>query len=425
MSDKNCELLFEYLKSILFDPVIEELDVEKLDEPYQKLGRGMQFLQHTVEEMLAYSAEISQGNLSAEFPSKDNFLCVNLKNMHANLNHLTWQAKQVASGDYSQQVSYLGEFSEAFNSMTIQLKEREEQLRQEAIRLRKRAESIEAYNELLRKVAGERSEWVFVVEADTKCILYCNKSRSEGAKYNTLPCENCSRRDLGREEILKWKGSELEVWELKEKSGKYLRISSYPVEWQERNAYVHVVTDITEARQEKERLSNKMYFDPGTSVRNRLFFEEYMEQILAEKKEATLCYMDVDNLKYVNDHYGHLEGDNYLRAFTELLNKYFRRSDVIARIGGDEFCLILPGSLKELALRKLKSARTEFQETHTKDYSRGFSYGVYEINGATDGITLKEIIREADSRMYKYKRKYKEKEIKDENSDDSSRRSGL
>ncbi len=56
------------------------------------------------------------------------------KNIHANLNHLTWQAKQVAKGDYSQTVSYLGEFSEAFNTMTQQLKERELKLKQEAER---------------------------------------------------------------------------------------------------------------------------------------------------------------------------------------------------------------------------------------------------------------------------------------------------
>lgn len=125
MEDRNSELLFEYLRSILYDSKIKALDIEELDEPFRKLGKGMQFLQHAVEEMLEYSADLSRGNLSAPSPGMDNFLCVNLKNMHANLNHLTWQAKQVAAGDYSQHVSYLGEFSAAFNVMTEQLKERE------------------------------------------------------------------------------------------------------------------------------------------------------------------------------------------------------------------------------------------------------------------------------------------------------------
>ena len=60
-------------------------------------------------------------SVSVTPPPRDNFLCENLKSIHANLNHLTWQAKQVAKGDYAQTVSYLGEFSEAFNTMTGQL----------------------------------------------------------------------------------------------------------------------------------------------------------------------------------------------------------------------------------------------------------------------------------------------------------------
>ena len=134
MEEKNCEILFEYLRDIIYDSENAKLDLEQLDPPFWKLGKGLQYLDKAVKEMKRYSAEISKGNLSIEAPGRDNFLCENLKNIHANLNHLTWQAKQVAKGDYSQSVSYLGEFSEAFNTMTKQLKEREEELEEEAYR---------------------------------------------------------------------------------------------------------------------------------------------------------------------------------------------------------------------------------------------------------------------------------------------------
>ena len=62
MEDKNCELLFEYLRSILYDKEIQTLDITKLDEPYQKLGRGLQVLERTVEEMLEYSKDLYVGN---------------------------------------------------------------------------------------------------------------------------------------------------------------------------------------------------------------------------------------------------------------------------------------------------------------------------------------------------------------------------
>ena len=131
MEDKNCELLFEYLRSILYDPSPEKLDISQLEPQFQKLGKGFRYLDKAVREMKEYSAALSKGILSGFYPGRDNFLCENLKNLHANLNHLTWQAKQVANGDYSQTVSYLGEFSDAFNTMTEQLREREMRLKEE------------------------------------------------------------------------------------------------------------------------------------------------------------------------------------------------------------------------------------------------------------------------------------------------------
>ena len=171
MEKDNCEMLFEYLKSILYDSPIRPLHVEELDAPYRKLGLGLQYLQKAVEEMQAYTKDLSQGNLSGEFPARDNFLCANLKNLHANLNHLTWQAKEVAAGDYSQHVSYLGEFSEAFNTMTAQLKEREALLKEETARVQKRAEVIEGYNELLVELTTKRNEWILVVDANSRDIV--------------------------------------------------------------------------------------------------------------------------------------------------------------------------------------------------------------------------------------------------------------
>ncbi len=102
MEDRNCELLFEYLRSILYDSEVKTLEIDSLDEPFRKLGMGLQYLETAVKEMKQCSAALSKGDLSSFKPARENFLCENLKNIHANLNHLTWQAKQVAKGDYSQ-----------------------------------------------------------------------------------------------------------------------------------------------------------------------------------------------------------------------------------------------------------------------------------------------------------------------------------
>lgn len=81
MEDKNCELLFEYLRSILYDPSPEKLDISQLEPQFQKLGKGFRYLDKAVREMKEYSAALSKGILSGFYPGRDNFLCENLKNL--------------------------------------------------------------------------------------------------------------------------------------------------------------------------------------------------------------------------------------------------------------------------------------------------------------------------------------------------------
>lgn len=283
--DRNCALLFEYLRSILYDPQTQPLDVNALDEPFQKLGMGLQFLDHAVKEMKEYSAALSNGTLSVTPPGRDNFLCGNLKNIHANLNHLTWQAKQVANGDYSQRVSYLGEFSETFNTMTAQLKERESVLKEEA-------------------------------------------------------------------------------------------------------------------RQEKEQAS----MDPLTHVGNRYYFQREIEELLKADDELVFCCCDLDHLKYINDNYGHGEGDWYLRHFTESVKKVIRENDLFARIGGDEFCIILKNCPQEVAYSKLYWIQYDFAKQAGKPYEKNFSFGIVRLPAGHGPVDLEKLLHDADHAMYQQKR---------------------
>lgn len=409
MEKDNCELLFEYLRSILYDQQIHALDVKELDEPYQKLGKGLAFLQQAVEEMLAYTEDLSRGNLSGAYPSRDNFLCVNLKNLHANLNHLTWQAKQVASGDYSQHVSYLGEFSEAFNTMTTQLKERETQLKEEAQKVQKRAQVIEEYNDLLVEMTRRRKEWIVVVDAQSRDIVYCNKRKDE-KRIDPEFCEKCRHRLSFRNDILNWQDSEqYKVWEAGDEEQGYYRITTFHIEWRGQNAYAHIVVDITDEKQAANRLNSKAYMDPGTGIHNRLFFDEYMESVLEEGREVTLCYLDLDGLKYVNDHYGHNQGDNYIRSFVSLMKSSVRSTDIFARIGGDEFCVVIPEVEKETAEKKFAELLELFVAENKEEYPVSFSYGVVEIRRIGKRMTLEEIIKTADAQMYECKRRNKKR----------------
>lgn len=251
----------------------------------------------------------------------------------ANMNHLTCQAKQVAAGDYSQHASYLGEFSEAFNTMIEQLRERENLLM-------KKAEMAENYNRLLIELTHSHQECIMVVDAHSGEIVYCNKSKNgdgEFAEGKCSTCCGCEQRLTIHDEILKWKDTEKKisrndsdkytVWEKEDSEGRIYQITTYAIEWKEKEVYVHIITDITESRRKGMILEDKAYRDPGTGLYNRRYFEEYMERALLKREQLTLCYIDIDGLKYVNDKYGYLEGDNYIAMIVAAIKnkaKYIR-----------------------------------------------------------------------------------------------------
>ena len=122
-----------------------------------------------------------------------------------------------------------------------------------------------------------------------------------------------------------------------------------------------------------------------------------------------MCYMDLDGLKYVNDKFGHLEGDEYIRSFVALIKTKIRTTDVFARIGGDEFCLILPGYHKDVVNEKIHEALEQMVAENQKPYPASFSFGVIELHQKEERLTLKEILERADTMMYLCKRENKKK----------------
>lgn len=401
MEEKNCERLFEYLRSILYDTKVQELNIEELDEPFRKLGMGLQYLDHAVQEMKAYSADLSIGNLSGFYPGRDNFLCENLKNLHANLNHLTWQAKQVASGDYSQQVFYLGEFSEAFNTMTKQLCEREKLLKQEAEKEKRRAAAIEGYHELFLEMMRRSNEQILVVDAETREIMYGNlreeREPDSSREQTTLEQLVASREDISEK-----------IWEISDGRGRVFRVITVLIEWQGRRAYAHILRDVTQEKQETERLADQAYTDLLTGIGNRFYFKEQAEQLLKQNVPILCCYFDLDHLKYINDRYGHAEGDEYIRRFVRAVKIRIREKDIFARIGGDEFCAVFQDCPEETAREKLAQILEDFRSINGDRYPSGFSYGMIEIKEEAARLTVSDMMRLADAEMYKQKRLHKQ-----------------
>jgi len=115
-----------------------------------------------------------------------------------------------------------------------------------------------------------------------------------------------------------------------------------------------------------------------------------------------ICFMDVDKLKTINDVYGHEEGDEAIIAVADILKKTFRKSDVIGRVGGDEFavCGFYAANSDELFITRMNKNLESFNETSSKPYTLSVSKGCLMKSEDMKDATLTEIIAEADKRMY-------------------------
>jgi PAS domain S-box-containing protein len=133
--NRAAEILFNYLRDVIYNPARAKLDLEQLPEDFRDLGQGLEYLVECVFETKQIAHALSRGDLDGKQPSRGNELAAPLKSLQASLKHLTWQTEQVAKGDYRQRVDFMGSFAAAFNTMVQLLDERRQALMDEKSKL--------------------------------------------------------------------------------------------------------------------------------------------------------------------------------------------------------------------------------------------------------------------------------------------------
>jgi len=294
------DILFQYLQSSVYDPDNAKLDIIELPEEFQKFATGLHHYVENVKEASEFARALSRGDLHSKLPHRNNELAAPLKSLHASLLHLTWQAQQIAKGDYEQHVAFMGAFSDAFNTMVEQLSERERLL-------------------------------------SNKISQIQDKHAASASKIEELE--------------------------------------------------VHA------------------YKDTMTQLYNRTFGMLTLDSWLQEKRKFALVFADLDNLKFVNDKFGHTEGDLYILNAAKHLNA-FSKNSVVSRIGGDEFMVLAHNMGYEEAEIKMNQMYKKFQNDDylmDKLYTYSISFGITAVENDSN-LSASEILSLADERMYENKR---------------------
>lgn len=276
------------LRQILKGEPVRDLDTESEEDPtIKEMVRAVKHISAEFQAISKAARDLSQGDLEGEIQAQSP-PAQSLKAFQATARHLLWQTDQMAKGDFSQKVDFLGDFSDSFNAMISQLRE--------------------------------------------------NRSKIE------------------------------------------------------------------EQLAELERLA---VTDSLTQTKNRRYFvdtvEEELKRLRRYRQTLSIIILDVDHFKNVNDTHGHSAGDKALKAISDCCTAQLREVDVFARIGGEEFAVIMPATDLEEATTTAGRLRSEIEELKILDkFSVTASFGVAQAN---DEDSVDTLFGRADHALYRAKRR--------------------
>ena len=397
------EMLFSYLRDVIYSTPKAELDVDNLEKDYIMLGRGLVFFAQCFEQYNSFAEALSRGDLGVVPPPPENELAAPLKSLQASLRHLTWQSQQVAKGDYKQRVDFMGEFADAFNTMVEQLDDRQKKLEREIEKNLKRAESLEQNNQFLSDIMQHIPQQIIVFSKKEQEILLMNEHAkqevgNDPSYYERILSAVHDNNEAGS-------GYDIEVSYGQDGKERYFLVNSYNIEWDTVNAEALVIKDISAERKQLKELEAHAYRDSMTGLFNRFYGMLTLNEWVVGKRNFSLIFVDMDNLKYVNDKFGHTEGDRYITSVASNLS-VFSEAAIVCRVGGDEFMLLVPDINAPEADDRMNEVQNAIQNDEYlqgKSFYYSISFGIVAVDKSNE-MPPSGILSIADERMYEHKR---------------------
>ena len=235
------------------------------------------------------------------------------------------------------------------------------------------------------EIGSSLEEWEKRIHPEDKSLCYDNLNKHFSGETSVYQCEH---RILCKDGTYKWILDRGKVIQWTEE-GKPLRV-------------IGTHSDITERKQAEEKIRYMSFHDSLTGLYNRYYLEEEMKRLDTQRQlPISIIMTDVNGLKLVNDTYGHSTGDQMLIQAAQILKRFCREDDIIARWGGDEFVILLPRTKKDKAWEICKRINNEC----CKDYVKGVPVSMATGVSSKDHIEkdLARVLREAEDHMYRHK----------------------
>ena len=266
-----------------------------------------------------------------------------------------------------------------------------------------------------RQLADAAFETILIHDGDR--VLDANEAATELYRYTrdellALPIRDLIHSSLHEQAWLHESTEEpVEVTHLRSDGASIpVEVRSRALVLKGRPVLVTAVRDITSHKEMQEKLRKIANSDPLTGVGNRRFFldeagkREYYRAV-RYNQPLSLLMLDVDHFKRINDSYGHATGDSALKVLTRICQESLRASDVFARLGGEEFAAVLPGSDLEGAkvLAERVRAAVEASQTDTPRGIISFTLSIGISCMQPDDDSIETMLNRADKALYEAK----------------------
>lgn len=365
--------------------------------PVYKLDKDIRNI--NIENNIGYRVPIEKKDPFAELRKSINFV---LSKTHEFLEQIEQDTEEIIAQNEEIEASY------------NQLAAMEHELRQQYIKVTESEEKLKKALERNSAIIAALPDMLFVINKD--CIftdfqatnmseLYVKEDFLGKNIYELFPhyiadiakIKIQSALENGRTESLEYQldmPNGIESYELR-----IARIND--------NEVIAIARNVTEEKELEGKLINLSYHDQLTGLYNRRFFEEELRRLdVPRNLPLTIVMADVNGLKLINDSFGHKAGDELLKDIANIMRKGCREDDIISRISGDEFVIILPQTNEkeaESVIRRLRrlSADEKYSNQKLSHMELSVSFGLGTKH--TIDTNISEVLKRAEDNMYAHK----------------------